>query len=214
MVRTRVLARFALTFIVMLSLTVGLAWSADTQAAKATTAQKAKQAPTAANAAGEKTIAKAQVPAPVISAYNKAYPGNTPKTFTKTTKGGTVRYGIASTDKNGQAIRHAVYTSAGNMIEMDETITAADLPAAVQATITAQYPDQKILISQRITRDKATQYGVTVSGSDHLTHVILDANGTVIKTEAESHVGVPSTTSAPGSAPVAPGTAAQRNGKP
>jgi hypothetical protein len=214
MVRTRVVARLALTLILMLSLSVSLAWATGKTATKKST-HKATAAPTQAQAQtpaaphqdkSEKTLTKAQVPTPVISAFNKDYPGANPVAYTRKTTNGNVHYDIANKDKDGHVMRHVIYTPAGTQIEMMEAINTADLPAVVQSTVSTQYADQKVVNSEKITRNNATEYEVVVSDGKQLTAVTLDDKGTVMKTEKES---LPATAMNPVASP-ATSTAAKK----
>ena len=112
------MTRFRLTVLIAACLTLVVP-VASAQTAKPT----AKPAPVtkAADSA-------AKLPAPILAAFKQAYPNATIKAATKEMENGKIEWEVESID-NGLA-RDLVYNPDGTVVEMEEQVAPASLPAA------------------------------------------------------------------------------------
>ena len=141
--------------------------------------------------AQDKKISKKDVPAAVLSAFQKAYPNARIKNYLTETEGGKMYYEIESTQ--GKTTLDALLLPDGTFYEMEEGIAAKDLPAPVSAAVSAKYPDSKIMNVEKTTRGTDVTYdlklatgkthvGLTVDPSGKILH---ESKGTVKKETKE-----------------------------
>ena len=105
-------------------------------------------------AAQELNLTAKQVPAAVIAAFKAAYPNATIKGYAKERENGKTFYEIES--KDGDTGRDILYNPDGTVAEIEETLTASDLPAAAQEAMHAKYPGAVITKAER-TIEKTAQ---------------------------------------------------------
>jgi hypothetical protein len=138
--------------LVMLGLT-GFTLSA---AAQTSTAANTKPAPS-----------KVSLPAAIEAAFKKSYPTATIKHVSKEAgegaeKGKTV-YEVESMD-NGMA-RDLIYRADGTVVEYEETVSEASVPAAVVAAIKLKYPKATVGRCEKLFKDGTTNYEVALKGA-------------------------------------------------
>lgn len=116
------------------------------------------------------------VPAPVLDAFEDAYPEAEIMEMASLTEGGKVHYEIEGVD-GGMSLK-VLYLADGTLVAVEEGVAAEDLPEPVTAAIEAKYPGSKIVKSLRNTRDGDTTYLLKIySGGRRVTHV-LNPDGT------------------------------------
>jgi hypothetical protein len=152
-------------------LAVGSALGAQQAATK--TAQK----PTVATAAkaekedvekNEQEGAKAykitvQLPAAVTAAFKKSYPNAVIRGTAKETENGKTVYEVESVE-NGRA-RDFIFSAEGQVLEAEEEIANADVPAPVTAALRKLYPAASVTVAEKVTRGAAVQYDVQLKGA-------------------------------------------------
>ena len=117
------------------------------------------------------------VPAPVLGAFQDAYPEAEITGMASLTEGGKVHYEIESTD--AEMSLKVLYLADGTLVAVEESVAEEDLPEPVTAAIEAKYPGSKIVKALRNTRDGATTYLLKVySGGRRLT-LVLKPDGTL-----------------------------------
>jgi hypothetical protein len=132
----------------------------------------------------EKKLAQKELPAAVMAAFQKAYPGDSISGASKETKDSVVYYEIES--KAGTSERSIVYLSDGTVSEIEEGVSVSALPAAVSAGIAKHTPKGKIEKAERVTRGASVEYEVKIIAGKAKTELVLDSTGTVLKTEKAS----------------------------
>ena len=135
--------------------------------------------PLGAATAGEKEIAKKDLPAPVLAAFEKAYPHATIKETAKEVKDGKTLYEIESLD--GTTSRDVTYLADGKTVEIEETVAAAELPDAVKATVSKEYPKGKISKAEKVTHGEALEYEIHVVVPKVKHELVVDPSGKVLK---------------------------------
>jgi hypothetical protein len=129
----------------------------------------------------EQTIKKKDVPQPVISSFEKAYPHARAKGFSKETEEGKVIYEIESVE--GTTKRDVTFDAEGNIVSVEEAINRHDLPEAVNATLQKEYPKGKLLICERVTEGNATLYEVLLKTGKEKFEIVLSPDGKITKRE-------------------------------
>jgi hypothetical protein len=111
----------------------------------------------------KKAGAKVQLPAPVASAFKKAYPDAVIKGSSKETENGKTVYEVESVDKGLN--RDLLYAADGTVIECEEQVKEADVPAPVIAALKQLYPKATITKAERTTKGQALQYDLALKGA-------------------------------------------------
>jgi hypothetical protein len=114
--------------------------------------------------AGAKTYKiTVQLPAPVTAAFKQAYPKATIRGTAKETEGGKTVYEVESVE-SGKA-RDLMYAADGAVLEIEEELNPADLPAPVTASLKKLYPKATITVAERLTKGAAVQFELQIKGA-------------------------------------------------
>jgi hypothetical protein len=151
----------------VLSLAAGVAAQQQTKpqtAKKPVVKQEAKEENEQAEKAdAKKPAVKVELPAAVKAAFQKTYPKATIKGTAKETENGKTVYEVESVDQGLN--RDLIYNADGTVVEIEEQINTADLPATVSAALKKLYPQATITKAERLTRDQAVQYEMSLKGA-------------------------------------------------
>ncbi len=126
-----------------------------------------------------KKIAKDQVPASVISAFEKAYPSAKVREYTQITKGEKVWYSIVCVA--GGITKDVRYKADGTLVRARENVVAKDLPEAVRNTITETYPGAEIVKAETEVRNGIVLYELKLKVNGDHQEVTLNNKGDIIK---------------------------------
>lgn len=118
------------------------------------------------------------VPAPVLGAFNDAYPKAEIQEMASLAEGGKVNYEIKSVDA-GMTLT-VVYRADGTLVAVEEDIATEVLPESVTAAIEARHPGSKIVKAVRTTRNGATTYLLRVAAGGRRLNLVLDQDGTLM----------------------------------
>ena len=110
--------------------------------------------------AGEKKESVAKLPAAIKTAFSKAYPSATIKGVSTEKEDGKVVWEVESTD-GGQG-RDLLYSADGQVIEVEEAIETASLPAAVKAALMKAALGASILKVEHLQKGTTEAYEVQV----------------------------------------------------
>ena len=97
------------------------------------------------------TIPCKDVPAAVTSAFAQVYPAAKIKGCVKEVEDGKTAYEVSSTE-NGTG-RDVLYYADGKLIVVEETIAIAGLPEPVRRAADKKFPNGKITLSEKLTRE-------------------------------------------------------------
>ncbi len=129
----------------------------------------------------ESKVTKKNVPAAVISAFEKSFPTAKVKGYSREKEGDKDAYEIEC--MVGTVHHDVSYYSDGTLIVDEESIKAADLPEAVKKAIQAAYPKGRIQSAEKITKESGIGYETIVKVGKKTFEVELDAAGKVVNTE-------------------------------
>lgn len=110
-----------------------------------------------------KAGAKVRLPAAVADAFKKAYPDAVISASSKETENGKTVYEVESVDKGLN--RDLVYAADGTVLECEEPIAEADIPAPVVAALRQLYPKATITKAEKTTKGQALQYDLALKGA-------------------------------------------------
>src|SRR5260221_10905909 len=116
-------------------------------------------------AAAKPAAAKIVVPPAIDAAFKKAYPNATIKNVSKEKENGQEQYEVESME-NGKT-RDLIYLADGSVVEVEDEVAAADVPAPVTAAIKTRYPKATMTRVERltITKGHVVQYEAALSGA-------------------------------------------------
>ena len=138
-------------------------------------AQTAKPAAKAADPA-------AKLPAPILTAFRTSYPKATIKAAAKETEDGRTVWEVESID-NGLA-RDLVYSADGTVVEFEEQIDPASLPAAVSAALKAKYPNATITKAEKLMKGTTLTYEMALKGAA-VTSIEITPEGKIVPAAKE-----------------------------
>jgi hypothetical protein len=107
--------------------------------------------------------APAAMPAPVLAAFKAAYPHATIRAAVEEKENGGVVWEVESTDDG--VGRDLLYAPDGTVVEVEEEVPIAQLPAPVKAAVTAQHPAARIVKGERVTRGPKVFYELQLAGA-------------------------------------------------
>jgi uncharacterized membrane protein YkoI len=144
---------------------------------------------TVANAGEEKKLTEQQVPKPVLEAFHKAYPQALDVRYETEKEAGKTVYEVEFKDKGIN--REASYSAQGALLEAEEGINPDALPAAVAEALKKAHPSATVEEAEKLAKADGTAngYEVEIKDGKKTLEIHLDANGKILKTEAERQGG-------------------------
>jgi hypothetical protein len=129
--------------------------------------------------AQEKKISTTDLPAPVLSAFQKSYPGASINGVSRESEEGKTFYEIESVE--GAVHRDILYAPDGTMVELEESMVEAELPAAVKATLAKKEFTGTVEKVEKVTKGKETTYEMRIHSGSTMLEVMIGPDGKVIK---------------------------------
>ena len=130
-------------------------------------------------AAQEKKIGKNEVPAPVLTAFARAFPKAQAVAYAQEIEDGKTLYEVES--KEGTIHRDVTFEADGKLVVVEEAVDAKNLPASVRATFEKE--KGKLTLAERITRGTTIEYEGHFTDGEKEYEVVTDAKGKVLKRE-------------------------------
>jgi len=127
--------------------------------------------------AGEQTIAPSALPAAVTAAVQARVPGATITSASQ--EGKTYEAGVRLGDRK----LDLAFSADGTWLEEEERVAAADLPAAVTATLANKWKGWTVRRAERSTTPKGTVIEVVVDQGERWAEVAMSEDGAVQKVE-------------------------------
>jgi len=134
-----------------------------TPPAKKPVVEKAEKGEQGEKAEAKKPAAKVELPAAIKTAFEKAYPKATIKNVLKETAGGKTVYEVESVDKG--LTRDLNYNPDGTVIDIEEEVAGADIPAAVSDAVKKMYPKATVTKAEKMTTGQVVTYELTLKGA-------------------------------------------------
>lgn len=117
----------------------------------------------------------AKTPAPVMEAFQKAYPQAKLMSVKQEKRNGKRVYELESTNASGSL--DVLYSDKGELIEAEESMPVADLPAAVSASVQAKHPEAKVVSAERVTSPSGIKFEMIIEEGKKKKEVALDSTG-------------------------------------
>ena len=136
--------------------------------------------------AQETVIKKQDVPKNIRDAFQKDYPQVKTIGYSKEIVDGTVFYEIESTEADIH--RDVTYAADGSLVSVEETLPFEEMPEAVRATISSEYPKATIGRCEKVTKSSTTEYEILVSLGKIKHELVLDETGTIVKKEVKKNL--------------------------
>jgi hypothetical protein len=143
---------------------------------------------TASGNAQDKKIAKKDIPAVVLKAFESAYPKAKIKTFGSEVEKGVTFYELETVE--GKIKRDLLYKADGTLEELEEILTPAMVPADIAKALKAEFPKGKIVSGEKTTKGNDVTFDIIVVNVKEKVSVNLSADGkiqkkTVLKSKKE-----------------------------
>ena len=130
--------------------------------------------------AQEKKIDKKDLPKAVLNTFQKSYPDAEIKGTSIEKENGKIYYEIESME--GTQRRDLLYTKAGKLTEIEETLTSTDIPEIVKNSVMSRYPNGEINRAEKVTSGKTISYELVVKNGIQKHEVVIDPKGNIKKT--------------------------------
>jgi hypothetical protein len=126
----------------------------------------------------ETKLKSGEVPAAVVAAASKQYPGAQMSNWTKETEDGQTTYEASMVD--GSSKRDIVFAENGALLAIEDVIPVSDLPAAVKKAILGEFPGASLRKAEKISHGNEVQYEVAL-GKVSKKEVLLTPDGRIVK---------------------------------
>lgn len=107
--------------------------------------------------------AKVTAPAPIASAFSKAYPNARITNVAREKENGQDVYEVESVN-DGLGL-DLIFRPDGTIVETEEEISSANLPPAVAGAITKRYPKAVVTKREKVTRGTSVSYEMVLKGA-------------------------------------------------
>lgn len=115
-----------------------------------------------AESEGERTLRASEVPSAVRDAFARAYPHSVVRGYSSEQENGQTVYEVES--REGKMTRDALLAGDGTILEVEESVPVAQLPAAVRNALNTQTHNGRVTRSERVitvaTRDTTFEFAV------------------------------------------------------
>jgi hypothetical protein len=130
---------------------------------------------------GCQKLSSLDVPEEVRSAFAKGYPNAKFSTWDKETFEGHVvceAEGVIV----GKISRNVMYSPEGNVVQVEDTMPVADLPALITSAVSKEYPQAVIKSAEKRTHAEMVEYALKLRGAT-VKMVVVDRDGKIISTK-------------------------------
>ncbi|MCX6173150.1 MAG: PepSY-like domain-containing protein [Ignavibacteriales bacterium] len=122
---------------------------------------------------------KVEMPKAITGAFQKAYPNAKLLSFSKEKEKGQVQYEVESQD--GATRRDLIYDVNGNVLEIEEVISAEDLPAVIKQVLEKDYKNAIIVKAETLVRGDVLAYELSMKKGNKKFGLTFDKDGTLKK---------------------------------
>ena len=128
-----------------------------------------------ADSAEEQTVNCDVIPAAVQMAFRKSFPNAAMDHCTEEEEFGEPAYEVASSERNTK--RDVLFYSNGALIVVEEAIALADLPKPVRQSWEERFPNDIIVLAEKVTRDNTVMYEIQSLRATKPRETVFDASG-------------------------------------
>ncbi len=123
------------------------------------------------------------LPEAVLSAFKAAYPDAVIKGASQETEQGVTYFEVESVE--GTLHRDLLYAADGKAVEIEESMATTDMPAAVQETLAREYPEAKVLKSEKLIKEDIVQYEMQIQVGEKTIELTIDPAGKIVEKPGE-----------------------------
>ena len=116
-----------------------------------------------------------EVPEAVLSAFNRAYPKARINSYLRETREGKTVFELETIEKLTH--RDLIYSAAGEILEIEESLSPSALPGAVKTAVDGLYPKAKIIKAEMVTKGTSTVYEAIVNVKGKSITLLFRENG-------------------------------------
>jgi hypothetical protein len=127
--------------------------------------------------AGDTKIEKKDVPAPVLKAFEQAYPKASVKGYGKEVENGATYYELETVE--GSSKRDLLYAADGKVMEIEESVTMKELPEPVAKTYAKESSGATASKIEKVTKGKKVTYEFAMGKGK--SELVIDPSGKVLK---------------------------------
>jgi Putative beta-lactamase-inhibitor-like, PepSY-like len=129
--------------------------------------------------ADEQKVSCRAVPAPVRTAFEKAFPKASIKHCAREVEKGKTAYEIASVE--GETGRDVTFHPDGTVISVEETISFGSVPEPVQRAVKERYPGGELARAEKIIRGDTVLYEFGIKHGNKSVEIVFDPGGNEVK---------------------------------
>ncbi len=128
-------------------------------------------------AVDSKPIAKKDLPAPILAAFQRSYPAAKLKACSRERRAGKTCYELESRD--GKTERDLIYAEDGSVLEIEESLDPAMLPVAVKKGAAGKYPKASMQKGEKLIKGDEVCYEIVVKHGKQKVELTFDAQGSL-----------------------------------
>ena len=134
---------------------------------------------------GEKSVTATEVPQAVLDAFHAAYPGAVVHEYSEEREDGQLKYEISF--EHDSTRYDASYNAAGEVVELEKTIAADMLPAAIREALTANYGEMEIRLAEQVNKSGKVFYEVKLTDpkDGKRYEILFNEDGRLVESEEE-----------------------------
>ncbi len=136
----------------------------------------------------ERKVSETEIPTPVLRAFKQAHPSADVHEYAEEVEQGKKLYEISFTE-NGKKM-DVLWTADGNVVELEESISTAQLPDGIVETLSKKYGDYKMEETERLSKGDSVFYEVKIesriSGEEKDYELLFSEDGRLIREAEES----------------------------
>jgi len=121
------------------------------------------------------------VPEAARNAFAKDYPNAKFRTWDKETFEGSVVYEAEGVSV-GKISRNVMYSPEGRVVQIEDTMPVAEVPAPIVNAVSKEYPGAVIKSAEKRTHAQTVEYALKLKGAT-VKMVVLDSDGKIISTK-------------------------------
>ena len=120
-------------------------------------------------------IKRHDVPEAVLGAFNRAYPKARVNAYLRETREGKTVFELETIERSTH--RDLIYSPAGEILEIEESLSPSALPGTVKTAIDGLYPKAKISKAELVTKGTSTVYEAIVNVKGKSITLLFRENG-------------------------------------
>ena len=118
------------------------------------------------------------LPPAIQAAFERAYP-HAVVTHWATEKSSTGEIVIGVESMDGKQRRDLLYSTKGEVLEVEDVISASELPPAVATAVNQHFPGAVMTRAERLIRKQAVEYEIALKGAK-TKEAVFDSNGKLV----------------------------------